>query len=98
MRFNTLEWIGKYVPDTKIIGNRMIVQRTVPASAFTGGTYWLTTAVAFGMTTGNLLGGLAVNHRFAGYHLYLVPVLFGAAVATVVWIRRGRLTVADATA
>ncbi|MEO6501534.1 MAG: MFS transporter [Jatrophihabitantaceae bacterium] len=86
---------GVIISPTTITANE-IVQRTVPASAFTEGTYWLTTAVAFGMTTGNLLGGLAVNHRFAGNHLYLVPVLFGAAVATLVWVGRGRLTVADA--
>lgn len=85
---------GVIISPTTITANE-IVQRTVPATAFTEGTYWLTTAVAFGMTTGNFLGGLAVNHRFAGNHLYLVPVLFGATVAALVWAGRGRLTVAD---
>ena len=86
---------GVIISPTTITANE-IVQRTVPASAFTEGTYWLTTAVAFGMTTGNLLGGLAVNHRFAGNHVYLVPVLFGAVVATVVWLGRHRLVLDDA--
>lgn len=85
---------GVIISPTTITANE-IVQRTVPASAFTEGTYWLTTAVAFGMTTGNFLGGLAVSHRFAGNHLYLVPVLFGAGVATVVWAGRHKLTLDD---
>ncbi|MEO7263162.1 MAG: MFS transporter [Jatrophihabitantaceae bacterium] len=83
---------GVIIAPTTITANE-IVQRTVPPTAFTEGTYWLTTAVAFGMTTGNFLGGLAINHRFAGNHLYLVPVLFGAAVATLVWATRHRLLV-----
>jgi MFS family permease len=86
---------GVIISPTTITANE-IVQRTVPAAAFTEGTYWLTTAVAFGMTTGAFLGGLAVSHRFAGNHLYLVPVLFGAGVAAVVWAGRGKLTVAAA--
>jgi hypothetical protein len=85
---------GVIISPTTITANE-IVQRTVPASAFTEGTYWLTTAVAFGMTTGNFLGGLAVNHRFAGNHLYLIPVLFGAAVAALVWAGRHKLVLAD---
>jgi predicted MFS family arabinose efflux permease len=64
-----------------VITANEIVQRTVPASAFTEGIFWLTTAMAFGLTIGNLTGGLAITHRFAGNHLYLVPVLFGAATA-----------------
>ncbi|MDQ1740024.1 MAG: hypothetical protein QOE53_1676 [Pseudonocardiales bacterium] len=68
-----------------------IVQRAVPATAFTEGTFWLTTAMAFGMTAGNLLGGVAVTHRFAGNHPYLVPVLFGAGVAAAVILGRNRL-------
>jgi hypothetical protein len=85
---------GVIISPTTITANE-IVQRTVPATSFTEGTYWLTTAVAFGMTTGNFLGGLAVNHRFAGGNLYLVPVLFGAAVAALVLLGRGKLTIAN---
>lgn len=83
---------GVIISPTTITANE-IVQRTVPASAFTEGTYWLTTAVAFGMTTGAFLGGLAVSHRFAGNHLYLVPVLFGAGVAAIVLLGRHKLLV-----
>jgi MFS family permease len=68
-----------------------IVQRMVPATAFTEGTFWLTTAMAFGMTVGNLAGGLAVSHRFAGNHLYLVPALFGLVAASIVLLARRRL-------
>jgi len=73
-----------------------IVQRTVPSAAFTESTFWLTTAMAFGITVGNLLGGTAISHRFAGNHPYLVPVLFGAATLTGVLLRRRRLLVLDA--
>ncbi|HJQ00343.1 MAG TPA: MFS transporter [Jatrophihabitans sp.] len=72
-----------------------IVQRAVPATAFTEGTFWLTTAIAFGMTVGNLLSGIAVTHRFAGNHLYLIPALFGAATAAVVLLSRRRLLPAE---
>ena len=74
-----------------VITANEIVQRLVPASAFTESTFWLTTAMAFGMTVGNLVGGLAVTHRFAGNHLYLLPVLFGAATAATVLAARSRL-------
>jgi MFS family permease len=74
-----------------VITANEIVQRTVPATAFTEGTFWLTTAMAFGMTIGNLLGGLAVTHRFAGNHLYLLPALLGAAAASAALLARGRL-------
>ena len=60
----------------------------VPASAFTEGTFWLTTAMAFGMTIGNVTGGLAVAHRFAGNHLYLVPALFGLVAAGIALFAR----------
>jgi MFS family permease len=81
-----------------LISANEIVQRTVPATAFTEGTYWLTTAMTFGLTIGNLLGGVAVTHRFAGGNLYLLPVLFGAAVAVLVLIGRGKVLVASAPA
>jgi hypothetical protein len=67
------------------------VQRLVPASAFTESTFWLTTAMAFGMTVGNMVGRVAVTHRFAGNHLYLLPVLFGAATACTVLAARATL-------
>jgi hypothetical protein len=51
--------------------------------------------MAFGMTIGNLLGGIAVTHRFAGNHLYLIPALFGAATAGTVLLARGRLLPTD---
>ena len=74
-----------------VITANEIVQRVVPASAFTESTFWLTTAMAFGMTLGNLTGGLAVSHRFAGNHLYLLPVLFGAMTASIAITARHRL-------
>jgi MFS family permease len=74
-----------------VITANEIVQRMVPASAFTEGTFWLTTAMAFGMTVGNVTGGLAVAHRFAGNHLYLVPALFGLVAAGIALLARRRL-------
>ena len=74
-----------------VITANEIVQRLVPAAAFTESTFWLTTAMAFGMTVGNLVGGLAITHRFAGNHLYLLPVLFGAATAGTALAARTRL-------
>ncbi|HEX4729453.1 MAG TPA: hypothetical protein VH298_16715 [Jatrophihabitans sp.] len=74
-----------------VITANEIVQRMVPPSAFTEGTFWLTTAMAFGMTVGNVTGGLAVAHRFAGNHLYLVPALFGLVAAGIALLARRRL-------
>jgi hypothetical protein len=80
-----------------VITANEIVQRVVPASAFTESTFWLTTAMAFGMTIGNLTGGLAISHRFAGNHLYLLPVLFGAATAGTALLARPALRRASLT-
>jgi hypothetical protein len=60
------------------------MQRVVPATAFTEASFWLTSAMAFGMTAGNLAGGLAVDRTPPGGGAYLVTVAFGLVTAATV--------------
>jgi MFS family permease len=77
-----------------LITNMELVQRVVPPTAYTESFFWVLTAMAFGMTAGNLVGGIALDHDLAGNHPYAISTAFGFLAIAAVGLGYGGLRAA----